>query len=950
MRNTQNAGRLQPVSAFSLTALLVLSGLVVLPFLSPEANAAAPVVSKQWYLDLDCNGHIDAVTLQFDQNMLDTSIRPSDWSLTFSLGSAGTRVTPANGFTTGPPTWTGAPCPAMPGGLAASNVPSSAAAANDAVFTLYFPEGLNPDAGPTSNGLATYNPPTLAYVPDPAAPTTGTTTTNVLGTLGACTFPTCKVDASVPQAQAAYAKTGDTTVVVVFSENVAVGCPAACAAPAMTDFCPAAGTPAITAVASVPTGSTPNRAYKLTIASPGITVGAQAINVGTGVGCTANLVDTSGNPVVSRSMVIGAPAISKVYASEGDSNIIVEFTGPVWDGASDITAISSSLDVIGGGTGLTGFSSAGLHTSGSDRIQLSSVSTPPNTNDFTTAGAKVRVYANKIYGYKSNSIPAAPTSTNTGPACPAPAGQDACLTDSGAVAAPRPIKLTTRDTNNDGCLDAIEVTWNENIKDSSFAALTSAHWRIIFPNVVPSATSPGAFTGPLAMGPVKALMVTADPTSGAGAADDAQTFLNFGPTINAGNSPCVGTSNTYPFGNTGILPRVSFCDGTDATRDATCNAAGLLTDKSPGANRMMAGTNGPTSYMYRAPTVDGAKPVVMVASTRDIPPNDGYIDAMYVKFSEGVDASTIELAQWTASLATGPTVQCPRSPMAYPLKTLTTSSSTINANPVGATVPTTGTVPGDIMINFDTTTQTTPYGDTGCVPDLTYTPTTKSIRDVQVTAVAPNPQNPANIMNNIVSGPAGAPCSVMGSVGGIGPAVNGNLLCESDGAPPVIYKKLQGTLGSNTATIAFTEPVFGSGSAAGLGSLSCPSPAAGGTRVNGVLAASDFDYQDNNHAGVIGVAGVNPLSSDCRNWQLTLGPDGQRPVQRLHPSPRRHGQHGRRPRCRARRGLAEPRRHPDGCRKRRLPSGYHRPVHRHRPRQPRHQQRHHGGLRPRRRH
>lgn len=753
MRNTQPAGRLQPLSALMLTALMVLAGLVAIPFVAQNVGAAAPKVGTpgEWYSDLDCNGHVDAVTLRFVDTttgliapMQDASIRPSDWTLNYVQGSQ-TVATQANGFLTGLPLTYAANCAPLAGNLptAAGGCPAGAGI-NDECFTLLFPEGLNPDAGPTSNGAigTSYIPPSISYTPDSLAPvSSGAGFT--LQSLGACPAVTCRVDDSAPLLKAAYGKTGDAFIVAVFSENVGKTCPGACAVPDVTDFCVNGVGIAIdntVLIQSVPSASVPNRGYRiqLTGALPaslaGLSLAVGAPGGGSCAASTNQIVDSVGNPLPTpgTSVPIGGPTINRVYASAGDSALVVEFNGPVWDGTTDISQMSSTFEIIGGTTGITGIQSTGFHTSGSDRVKLFAVTSPPAAVDFAGNAAHFRLDANRVFGFKATGVSAAPTGTATMGVCPTVATQDYCLTDpaaslasngpptvqaiSGAIAAPRVLSFTTLDTNSNGCLDAIRVVWNENMLDTSFAA---GGWRVMFPGEV---------------NPTVATMVTKQPVNPlpTDADDDQVTYLSFAET-------CSGTTPS-PWGNTGVLPRVSFCDGADVQRiAAACNAAGVAVDKATAANRMQGGAAGVLpGYIFRAPTLDGAKPVIVSASTVDTAPNNGYIDGMLVTMSEGIDSASVAQAQWTAKIPTW--TDAARCPM--PAGTTYTIGAPLvtagQANPAGIPVPTTGSLSGSFTVKLTEKVGLNPVGDTGCIPDLTYTGSPTFITDVSPAALKAN--------------------------------------------------------------------------------------------------------------------------------------------------------------------------------------------------------------------
>ncbi|MES2154680.1 MAG: fibronectin type III domain-containing protein [bacterium] len=884
MQRTQPTGRLNRFSALTLTSLLVVAGLFVIPLLAPNVSAAPPVVAKQWYQDLDCNGHVDAVTIVFNDPlgtavaMKDDSIRPSDFTLTYALGT-GTISIPANGFmTTAPVPGSGYPAAGCVAGVTAglpsspgTNQPTAAngcpagAGIDDSCFTLLFPEGLNPDGGPTNNGGTAYNPPAITYNPDAAAPAHTVAGIN-LASLGACASGTCRFDATAPTLRAAYAKTGDSTITVLFSENVGVGANAG-TVPAATDFCVTgaaqlAGSPPV----SVPSGSLPNRGFKLTLTAPIANPAAVTVGVGSGT-CTSNIVDTAGNIVPGRTVTTGAPFVNRVYASAGDATLVIEFNGPVWDGTTDITQIQSTFEVItGSGSGLTGLQSTGFHTSGSDRVQVSAQGSPPNKCDITqsatdcgsaNAGTRIRIAANKIFGFKATGIPEQPTGTPVGPCVFTNTAEDFCLNDpvnvptppagvSGSITAPRVVQFMTEDTNQNGCLDTIKVTWNEKMDDSTIGG---TGWRVFFPNEVVQ-TLP--------------TMQSLEPTTGAGAANDQYTYLNF-----LAGETCTG-STPSPYGNTGVLPRVSFCDGIDVSRSGACltstkDFSGLLNTGS----QMVAGNNmALKNYIYRAPTVDGAKPVIVAASTRDTAPNDGYLDAIKIQFSEGIDATTVDATQWTAVIpAWTVAARCPRAVgFTYSVTSVTTTNSNPQTQPA---LPTLGTLAGDVILNLAATPVTNPVGDSGCVPDVTYTGGAKFVKESSAT--------PGGLLaNNVPADTSIGVCAADGTLGGNGNTFTNNKLCENDGAPPVIIPSLTlGTVGSDTAYVTMSEPVFGSGG--GAPPATCGTPAAGGTWAasQGFLRASDFDYQDNSNGGATGIAGVSSISSDCRKWQITLNvPNG----------------------------------------------------------------------------
>ncbi len=871
MRNTQPAGRLQTFSALSLTALLATAGIFVLPLVSQNVDAA-PVLANEWYLDLDCNGHVDAVTFQFNAAITDASIRPSDWTMTQGKGS-GTVVVPANGFSTGPPTWAstaGAPCPDAAGSfIPVANRPSLANIGSDAIFTLYFPEGINPDTGAMTDGATTYTAPVLGYTSDAAAPAKGPS--GNLASLGACAAP-CRIDGSTAVLKAAYAKTGDNFMIVTFSENVGKLTGSTWSAPTHVDnaFCNFVGAAVNTTVPITGVGTVPTRGYRVTFTAPLGNLITSPVSFSVGGACPGVIVDTAGNVVPSRTVTLGSPYVSRIYASAGDPNLVIEFNGPVdAGGGADITQFQTTFEMItGAGSGLTGIQSTGFHTRGSDRLLLTAQGSPPNLCDVLqtapacaapNTGTHVRVNAAKVFGFKANGISETSTGTNLA-GCPSnpldPAPQDFCLSDTGSaanptiatVSAPRVLSFTTLDTDSNGCLDAIRVLWNENMHET----FPATGWRVLFANEA----APSLATGHSSF----------EPTTGVGSANDAITYVVFPETCTV--------PTPFATGNTGHLPRVSYCDGVDVVRVGEPCMTTFTKDLSAVGNQMIAGTNAALrSYIYRAPTLDGAKPVIMFAATVDTAPNDGYIDGMRVMFSEGIDATSLEAAQWTATIPTWTNAaRCPLPVGTTYTVTGVTTTTPFDANPqLTPALPTLGTRSGEVLVTFSPKAGLNPVGDTGCIPDLTYTGSPKFVTEAGL--------NPGGLrMNNVVAGPtpaAGAAnCAIYGELGGDGPFIN-NQLCENDGAPPVMIPSLvQGTLGSDTAYVTFSEPVFGSGATAPAATCGTPAafPAAtpGPTWFNGQVRAVDFDYQDKNSAGATGVSSVTSVSSDCRKWQLTL--------------------------------------------------------------------------------
>ena len=138
----------------------------------------------------------------------------------------------------------------------------------------------------------------------------------------------------------------------------------------------------------------------------------------------------------------------------------------------------------------------------------------------------------------------------------------------------------TQDTNGDGNIDAIKLTFNKNIDDSKLAAGSADGWDVTDP-----AGSESIGTGDIA--------------------NDNVLLLSFGqgPTPDSGNAPTVTYTAT---------------GGTESTHDTAGNELASLS----------------------AATTDGALPVILSAETQDINGN-GKIDGIKLTFSEDIKDSSL---------------------------------------------------------------------------------------------------------------------------------------------------------------------------------------------------------------------------------------------------------------------------------------------------------------------
>ncbi|MEA3189588.1 MAG: hypothetical protein QOD77_170 [Thermoplasmata archaeon] len=802
-------------TSFILALLLVAGALPALPV----ATAAAPVVTSANLLDEDNNGHLDAVLLTFDQAIRSDSVRPSDWT----LGSA---------------------------------VARSVERQSSTQFKLFFQEALALDGN--SNAI------NIAYTREADQPLENLATP--FEDFTASTVPaSAKKDMAKPILMAAYAVEATNYIVAVFSEAVTDNAGAILTHDEFVLTAGGAGAPAIDTTVAVTALGSPARVFRIPLNAAWTTAQLAHATKPTLAISGTNLVKdlatpANNNPTGMAAVPVGAPFIERVMANPGDDLVVVEFNGPVADstGTAPLPATSSGdltlrfQEGSGGGAIVT---TDMVNPVFSDRVQLR-VDAPLRPADFAAGTiSKIVAQTDKVFAWKGASSVAS---------YKVPAGAAGNLADADVYTNPYPTRLETVDRDLNGCIDAIQMTWNDDILDASLAASTG--WVVVFPKKASGTPLP---TTPPAPGIVGATLVSAitgagvSPTLSPGV-DDRVTFLTFTETDAATGcdlslpAPLVGS--TGPAG-VRLLPRVSHCDGLDS------GCTGLSpTDRAGRGIGASRGAFNDAGVLFRLPVIDSARPVLMTAATRDLPSSpDGQVDQILLSFSEPMKLGTLKQAQWNVRVPANQ-AQCP-----VPASTAYTVTS------VGSASGTSGDTESLLLLGI----QPSGTPDTGCILDIAYGTTPNALESSNGQVLPAIPANSlilttatatAGGANSITAAAtnfatagaltgmrvdvsrAGTPLGsftvtgVAGTTLTFSPAVAAasapiaagdvaTVYRERDGAGPVLLDgRLVGAVGSRFATATFSEAVLG---------------------VNGnAVTNTDLTYKNNGAGGASGISCV----------------------------------------------------------------------------------------------
>lgn len=653
------------LSALSIVALLTVA--VLVPLLGgvqalPSGCTVVGIEKLHW-LDEDRNGHLDAIVVDTNVAVEKSTVYPSDFNF-------GTSSNPRRGTGIAPPAT----------GTATS-------------FKLFFPESMQLDAGPTSATAAFA--PAMAYEGQPDGKVhiraAGGNPDSPTGAPAASCFSQGSgiqnLDEAAPILLAAYATSGASTVTAVFSEPVLFSSTDPNAHFCFIDGSNSAGSGERVFTGTI--GSTASQTVSLNLGTyvltsddvdvgqfagttpvSGANLPARLYAQATGAcgGGTASYTDTatpantgivpttfdsamdddahtaSTQTDISGAVPVGGPVPITVSGSPTDRHVYVQFSGPVTTPSGTAIAggfsVSPSTPPANWAVQSVSHSIGGL---GGDILDITTVGELPATPH------DIFVQPNAIVG--TGTTAAAPQSTwevNTG-------------------ASPYIVRMETVDADLNGCVDAVRVTWNAYVDDSSISGTWATHW----PND-PSGPAGTFSTGGSVGSGASAILLLPN------VVDDRTTFLAYPGAANTpGNAACHGTGATG-VGGFSILPRVSFTP-----------------------------SGAPTVVMHRDAVRDGAAPAVVSIATRDCmvspcSPN-GKIDGIEVTFSEPVADAAFRAADWRVE-ATGACTTTNTAPGVY------TISGTNNlGNPDNATK-------GLVLTEGAAL-------DTGCIPDVSYTGT-----------------------------------------------------------------------------------------------------------------------------------------------------------------------------------------------------------------------------------
>ncbi|HET6399326.1 MAG TPA: fibronectin type III domain-containing protein, partial [Candidatus Thermoplasmatota archaeon] len=588
---------------------MTLAQLAVLAVAVPHASAAVSVTSATYH-DLDADGYPERVRINWGSGqLLVSSIRPHDF--TIRVGS--TEIRPTTFY--------------VP--LGDSLTPTAVSEGTTQSFVLVFPETVNFNTG--SSAQFDYSGALLEYT----APATagGKATFTAVAAISKRAITDC----APPVSWGAVARQGGREVIMSFSEKVRL--PTGDLSANHFDFTAIAGTDQPLTKNAIGAAKRDSARYLISTNLPqdrnnGFTQTEVNDNEGDGgylIRLTTPLIDMApsgtvacnqmraSDPLLAGSgRLVTTPRITAALMRDASSTVMLEFNTAIFGSTSgaEVKSTPSPFALQGTTAGIVGIRSvaASGNEAGSNRLQLTLSEDP-------SLGASLSVFPDAtLY---------APAATQAGDT-PRVTAQTAQLTlDTADV--PPALTAVTLDLNQDGYLDAIQVTGSQ--------VLPTTGWSVVRPAIVGRVlTGQGREIMELRDNPggdanQKDLMpCTSEPELGSPACTiQPQAVLTSG-TCQGSPLPPAGAATVYL-----CLP------STAETRMGT----GLLT-VSQSAYRptsLPAVTLAEGAIAVRnIVALDGADPVLLAAYTQDrsslTSPGAGRIDAYILQFSEPIRDST----------------------------------------------------------------------------------------------------------------------------------------------------------------------------------------------------------------------------------------------------------------------------------------------------------------------